>query len=325
VEIGEYPFNAISISPSGQVLVASNSYGQMFNINIKKCTRHVDEAITKLITSTPVNSSSASSDSKKTKTNGAISSIPAPPLVNYNKISVQMKIGKDDVVKGGYKGIAGAIRCVAFHPLASVTLSPPLLACSGLDRYLHVYDQSTTRHRFKIYLKQRISSLVFSPEIRPKKEREEEEQAAMEQQLEAQKEEEEEEQVWGELETVVDEERDQGEEQEVDEEDEDEGDEDDEDDEDDDDDDDDDSDGSGDEEQTGKGKERKAPVDKKDKKLRRIEVLEKKKRKREERRQRKEKEMTSRLSKEELKKLALRKKKKKFGSSSFGVKKRRKV
>ena len=61
---------------------------------------------------------------------------------------------------GAYKGAAGAIRQMAVHP----TL--PYVACASLDRHVRLYDLEGRGEAVeKVYLKQRLSSLLFSSEI----------------------------------------------------------------------------------------------------------------------------------------------------------------
>jgi len=57
---------------------------------------------------------------------------------------------------GGYKGIAGSIRDIDFHP------SIPAISAVGLDRFLHLFDTKTRKSIIKIYLKQRLNKVLFS-------------------------------------------------------------------------------------------------------------------------------------------------------------------
>jgi len=66
---------------------------------------------------------------------------------------------------GVFKGFAGAIRSVAYHP----TL--PLVASCGLDRFLRVHDVHTRKLKHKVYLKQKLNCLLFSSALpEPEKE-----------------------------------------------------------------------------------------------------------------------------------------------------------
>ena len=61
---------------------------------------------------------------------------------------------------GAYKGAAGAIRQMVVHP----TL--PYVACASLDRHVRLYDLEGRGEAIeKLYLKQRLSSLLFSAEV----------------------------------------------------------------------------------------------------------------------------------------------------------------
>ncbi|KAK5579720.1 hypothetical protein RB653_009406 [Dictyostelium firmibasis] len=59
---------------------------------------------------------------------------------------------------GSFKDSTGSVRDIAIHP----TL--PLLATVGLDRYLRVYDLDNRKMLHKVFLKQRLSSVLFSKE-----------------------------------------------------------------------------------------------------------------------------------------------------------------
>eukprot|EP01127_Copromyxa_protea_P001533 TRINITY_DN11508_c0_g1_i1.p1 TRINITY_DN11508_c0_g1~~TRINITY_DN11508_c0_g1_i1.p1 ORF type:complete len:382 (+),score=84.49 TRINITY_DN11508_c0_g1_i1:32-1177(+) len=69
---------------------------------------------------------------------------------------------------GGFKGVAGALRSIAFHP------EEPLVTAVGLDRFLHIFNVNTRASVEKVYLKQRMNVVLVSPlkkqEEEPKKE-----------------------------------------------------------------------------------------------------------------------------------------------------------
>jgi len=66
---------------------------------------------------------------------------------------------KDLKVAGKYKGFAGGIRSICFHP------TEPLVAAVGLDRFLRVFDSKTRKVVVKTYLKQRLNKTLFLSRI----------------------------------------------------------------------------------------------------------------------------------------------------------------
>mmetsp|Transcript_40808 Transcript_40808/g.68184 ORF Transcript_40808/g.68184 Transcript_40808/m.68184 type:complete len:429 (+) Transcript_40808:132-1418(+) len=74
-----------------------------------------------------------------------------------NISQVDLRTGR---VAGSYKGLqAGGIRGMAIHPHTS------LLASASLDRHIRVYNYNSRKHLVKIYLKQRLCSVLFSPSV----------------------------------------------------------------------------------------------------------------------------------------------------------------
>ncbi|EFA83480.1 WD40 repeat-containing protein [Heterostelium album PN500] len=86
---------------------------------------------------------------------------------------------------GSYKGNTGSVRCIDVHP----TL--PLLATVGLDRHLRVFDIDSRKCVQTVYLKQKMSSVLFSAEEPPEPEEEEETTNGYAQQFDDEEEEEE--------------------------------------------------------------------------------------------------------------------------------------
>jgi len=60
---------------------------------------------------------------------------------------------------GRFQGPAGSVRALSCHP------SLPYVSCVGLDRFLHVFHQSTRKLAHKVYLKQRLTAVLFSEQI----------------------------------------------------------------------------------------------------------------------------------------------------------------
>ncbi|KAF2077830.1 hypothetical protein CYY_000875 [Polysphondylium violaceum] len=83
-----------------------------------------------------------------------------------NVFSYDLRNGKQ---LGSYKDSTGGIRDMSIHP----TL--PLLATVGLDRMLRVYDIDSRKMLHKIYLKQRLSGVLFSKDLPPTQDQEDEE------------------------------------------------------------------------------------------------------------------------------------------------------
>jgi len=78
---------------------------------------------------------------------------------------------------GRYKGIAGSIRSVSYHP------SGQYLAAVGLDRYVHLFDSKTRKHINKSFVKQRLNKVLISSQlIQPKETNEESNNETSEQQ-----------------------------------------------------------------------------------------------------------------------------------------------
>jgi len=61
-------------------------------------------------------------------------------------------------VVGGFKGISGSVRSMAYHPKESY------LATVGLDRYLHIFSTSLLNRKsvIKTYMKQKLNAVLMS-------------------------------------------------------------------------------------------------------------------------------------------------------------------
>ena len=80
---------------------------------------------------------------------------------------------------GGFRGCGGSIRSVQYHP----TL--PFVASCSFDRHVRIFHEKSRKIVSKVYLKQRLTGLLFSTAIPEPEEKEEEKDV---------------EEVWGELE-----------------------------------------------------------------------------------------------------------------------------
>lgn len=58
---------------------------------------------------------------------------------------------------GSFKGVQGSVRALTHHP------DKPLLACFGLDRYVHFFHPASRASKGALYVKQQGSSLAFLP------------------------------------------------------------------------------------------------------------------------------------------------------------------
>lgn len=64
-------------------------------------------------------------------------------------------------IVGAYRGFAGTVKQLAFHP------TQPLLVSCGLDRFLRLHSATTRALVTKAYLKQRLNCFLISPENGP--------------------------------------------------------------------------------------------------------------------------------------------------------------
>jgi hypothetical protein len=102
----------------------------------------------------------------KFREGGALKSIEVSPddltyIISDNKGYVSLWCARQQKELGGLKMAAGAQLATAHHP------TKPLVATTGLDRFVHVYNKDNRRRVSAFYLKQRMTSVYLSHEDEP--------------------------------------------------------------------------------------------------------------------------------------------------------------
>jgi hypothetical protein len=103
----------------------------------------------------------------KYREGGALKSVEVSPddqtyVISDNKGYVSLWCARQQRELGGLKMATGAQSSLAF-----LDADPPLVATTGLDRFVHIYDRSKGRQLYQFYLKQRMNHVLLSGGAEP--------------------------------------------------------------------------------------------------------------------------------------------------------------